>query len=271
MLMKKLPWIALLLVLLPSIVSAQCTSCGGGKSVIHARPANDLLWSDYDAPCGSRCGGCRTGNQGCLPPLRCVIPATARVIGRTFDFLIPCGPRSGHGCGLSCIGAGSGCSSCGLGGCGPMLPRWRNICYKQGLGGCSTCGGDGGYVDGEMIGEPTYHHPQHEVLPSPGPVPTPAAPSEAREPAAPTTSYRVVPKTLPSRPMTAAPAKRPANFASTAKPINKVANAGHVTTGTVRRESSVLKATAIEEEEVVVEAPRVTSSKGYGIPKNPLR
>lgn len=267
MLLKKLPWIAALFVLLPSVVSAQCASCGGGKTVLHPRPAHDLLWADYnEAPCGSGCGGCRTGNQGCLPPLRCVIPATARLIGRTFDFLIPCGPRSGHGCGVSCIGAGSGCSKCGLGGCGPMLPRWRNICHKQGVGGCSTCGGGGGYVDGEMIGEPTYQ----ETLPSPGPVPTPAGNVEP-EPAAPkTSSYKVVPKTLPSRPTTVA-AKRP-SYASTAKPAAKVANASHVTVASTRRESSVLKATAIEEDmEAAPVARPSTSSKGYGVPKNPLR
>ena len=37
------------------------------------------------------------------------VPFTLRNVIRTFDAIIPCGPRSGHGCGFCCIGAGSGC------------------------------------------------------------------------------------------------------------------------------------------------------------------
>lgn len=37
------------------------------------------------------------------------VPLTVRNMLRTLDCLIPAGPRSGHGNGLYCIGAGSGC------------------------------------------------------------------------------------------------------------------------------------------------------------------
>ncbi len=271
MLLKKLPWIAAVLILLPSLASAQC-ACGGGgggNSVMHSRPPADLLWSDYDAPgghgCGPRCGGCRVGNQGCLPPLRCVIPATARVIGRTFDFLLPCGPRSGHGCGISCIGAGSGCSSCGIGSCGPVFPRWRNICHKQGLGGCSTCGGDYG---GEMMGEPSYHH-QHETLTPPTPTPaapTPAAPAQARRSSQPS-QQRSMQMAPASRQVTTTTVKRP-TYTASAKPSVKVSNASHVST--TRRENSVLKAAAIEETEEEY-APTLRSVSSPSVPRNPLR
>lgn len=271
MLLKKLPWIAAVLMLLPSLASAQCACGGGGKSVMHARPAADLLWSDYEAPCGQscgpRCGGCRVGNQGCLPPLRCVIPATARVIGRTFDFLLPCGPRSGHGCGVSCIGAGSGCSSCGIGSCGPVFPRLRNICNKPGLSGCSTCGGDYG---GEMIGEPTYHHQQHETLTPPTPTPAapmPAVPAQARrsQPSQPRTmqmvpASRQVSSSTPSRP----------SYSISSKATVKVSNASHVAPTNARRESSVLKAAAIEETEEEY-APTLRKVSSQNVPRNPLR
>jgi hypothetical protein len=73
--------------------------------------------------------GCRVGRQqlGCYAQDSTAggVPLTLRNMVRTLDALIPCGPRSGHGCGITCIGAGSGC----LG-----LSCHRDIAY------CPLCG-----------------------------------------------------------------------------------------------------------------------------------
>lgn len=95
---------AMVLAALPAMAHAQTRS----PSVI--RPAAAELWADYGhtPDCGG-CGSCRRCCDPCCTPLLCIVPNTLRRIGRTLDCLLPCGPRSGHGCGISCIGAGSGC------------------------------------------------------------------------------------------------------------------------------------------------------------------
>src|SRR5262245_464375 len=104
---------AFVLLATPALAQDSCTSCAGRASVI--RPCSADLWSDYHHPDCGGCGHCARCCDPCCTPLICVIPNTLHKIGRTLDCLLPCGPRSGHGCGLSCVGAGSGCmpGACG--------------------------------------------------------------------------------------------------------------------------------------------------------------
>ena len=266
--------------------SAQCGCTSGSRTVIR-KPASELLWADYEAPCGVGCGsrlgcgggcggcGCRTGNQGCLPPLRCIVPNTLRTIGRALTCLVPCGPRSGHGCGISCIGAGSGCSSCGLGGCGPWFPRLRSGCAS----GCSTC--DAGYDSYTPEYSDAMNSPFQDD-PIPAPKPAPAPPAEARRPAARTQSFVTPPKTLPT-PSHATVTRKPANLTPVrqASTLARVPAGGKVTPvqhTVAKREASVLKRASLEEsdvEETSFEPAPVPSAKrtatNSGIPHNPLR
>ena len=134
--------------------------------------ASSMAWAQKPCPCSPRSAtvirpyypiyfpqplGCRVGRQqlGCYAQDSTAggVPLTLRNMVRTLDALIPCGPRSGHGCGFACIGAGSGC----LG-----LSCHRDIAY------CPLCGAPpfactcycGGCVDSPpsrpWIQEPTF-------------------------------------------------------------------------------------------------------------------
>jgi hypothetical protein len=106
---------AIVLAGLPALAWGQAPCGCSPRSASVIRPAAYGAWADYQpagyADCGG-CGGCSACCDPCCRPLLCIIPNTVRKIGRTLDCLLPCGPRSGHGCGISCIGAGSGCASC---------------------------------------------------------------------------------------------------------------------------------------------------------------
>ena len=272
--------------LVANSASAQCNCSAGSPS--SRSTASDLLWADYEAPGCGGCGrcGCRTGNQGCLPPLRCIIPNTLRTIGRALTCLVPCGPRSGHGCGVSCIGAGSGCSSCGIGscgGCGPLFPRFSG--YRN--SGCSSCSSCSSGCDSGSMGVPDsmvnpFHDDPVPTLPTPKPVP--AAPTAYRSASNNNPSF-TTPKTLSrSAPVTSArstsqpkPAARPAPIAKQAS-ATRVAPSQHLAANSAKKESSVLKRASLEETEsdsddAYYQPTKAVARKSSsnGIPRNPLR
>jgi hypothetical protein len=104
---------------LPALVWGQAPCGCSPRSGSVIRPAAYGAWADYETGGYHDGGGCASACcDPCCRPLLCIIPNTIRKIGRTLDCLLPCGPRSGHGCGITCIGAGSGCASVSCsGGC----------------------------------------------------------------------------------------------------------------------------------------------------------
>src|ERR1043165_8323046 len=92
----------LLLVPLTTFGQAPCKCSPRSPTVI--RPYFPVDYSAYQA---DRCRGIGRDHQlGCYAQNSTAggVPLTIRNVIRTLDVLIPCGPRSGHGCGLYCIG-----------------------------------------------------------------------------------------------------------------------------------------------------------------------
>ena len=93
------------IVLAPTLAHAQKPCECSPRSATVIRPYFPV---EYAGP-----GGCRVGREqlGAYAQNSTAggVPFTVRNMIRTLDCLFPCGPRSGHGCGIACIGAGSGC------------------------------------------------------------------------------------------------------------------------------------------------------------------
>ena len=97
------------LVLTPSLAWGQAPCKCSPRSASVVLPYFPVEYATYEGE--DSCRGCGPQHQpGCYAhrPIGGV-PLTLRNMFRTLDCLIPCGPRSGHGCGITCIGAGSGC------------------------------------------------------------------------------------------------------------------------------------------------------------------
>lgn len=243
--------IAAALVCLSAPANAQmpcsCATAARSHSVI--RPASAELWEDYGKhpDCGG-CGTCRRCCDPCCTPLVCVIPNTLRKIGRTLDCLLPCGPRSGHGCGLSCIGAGSGCMP---GYCG----RPGILCFNK----CADCGG-GEMVRGEVLTQPLREQPAH----------VPPQPPPAQE-------SRRMPSQVHSRTARATPppaTEEHAQEQEASRPVGSGVNHADHMAPVRKQPSSVLKRTSYEEEveeEEPPPAPIRWPRNMSVIPHNPLR
>lgn len=94
--------------LVPSLASAQAPCKCSPHSATIIRPYFPVEYPIYESPCH---GIGRQQQRGAYAVNSTAggVPFTVRNVLRTFDCLIPAGPRSGHGNGLYCIGAGSGC------------------------------------------------------------------------------------------------------------------------------------------------------------------
>src|SRR5436190_24211644 len=93
-----------MLALVPAVALAQAP-CAAKPPTKLIRPYFPVQYADpYCYPGGRPQHGAYTQNSTAGG-----VPFTLRNVIRTLDALIPCGPRSGHGCGITCIGAGSGC------------------------------------------------------------------------------------------------------------------------------------------------------------------
>jgi hypothetical protein len=93
-----------MLAILPEVVQAQAPCVAKPPSKI-IRPYFPIVYESPGCPPGGRYQrGAYAQNSTAGG-----VPFTVRNFIRTLDCLIPCGPRSGHGCGITCIGAGSGC------------------------------------------------------------------------------------------------------------------------------------------------------------------
>ncbi|HUE69912.1 MAG TPA: hypothetical protein VMP01_03400 [Pirellulaceae bacterium] len=239
--------VAAVLLSLPGLVQAQvsCSKCSH-SSVI--RPASADLWAGYEqAPDCGGCGICRRCCDPCCTPLLCVVPNTLRRIGRTLDCLLPCGPRSGHGCGISCIGAGSGC----MGGCGRPGIFHPNKC-------CDTGCGD--------IAPPMYKGPAGLESIPPAPQPSqetrraPAGSPHARTQSRQLTAGSVALKSTTTEP------------AASARPIGSgVSQAEHLAPVVNKKPASVLKRISYEEEISTPKARTNWPKAMDSIPHNPLR
>jgi hypothetical protein len=94
--------------LAPSLALAQAPCKCSPRSGTIIRPYFPVEYPIYETPCHG------VGRQHQRGPYAVNstpggVPFTVRNVLRTLDCLIPAGPRSGHGSGLYCIGAGSGC------------------------------------------------------------------------------------------------------------------------------------------------------------------
>ncbi len=102
---SKLIALATAIFLVPTLVLAQKPCPCSPRSATIIRPYFPV---EYSAD-----GNCRAGRQqlGAYAQNSTAggVPLTVRNFVRTLDCLVPCGPRSGHGCGITCYGAGSGC------------------------------------------------------------------------------------------------------------------------------------------------------------------
>lgn len=98
----------LALVLAPSLVSAQAPCKCSPRTPTKIHPYFPVEYPQYQQPCH---GPGRQQQRGAYAVNSTAggVPFTVRNVIRTLDCLIPVGPRSGHGSGLYCIGAGSGC------------------------------------------------------------------------------------------------------------------------------------------------------------------
>lgn len=241
---------AVLLSALPALANAQvgCSNCSHGRSPSVVRPASAELWAGYEThDCGG-CGSCRRCCDPCCTPLLCVVPNTLRRVGRALDCLLPCGPRSGHGCGISCIGAGSGC----MGGCGrPGI--FSPSCCDMGCGEIAPP-----MYRGPAHGEPLPQAPQPMQETRRAPAHSSYAQAQARQITAGTVALR-----QPARPA-----------ASAVRPIGSgVSRADHVApvVNKSRQPVSVLKRINYEEEIDSRPAKTPWPKAMDTIPHNPLR
>ncbi len=286
---RKLTWALMLLAsVVPTVTWAQAPCACSPRSASVIRPASHELWADYDMGGGQAYGGCNScrnyGNCGpglfcnpCRPPLACIIPNTLRKIGRSLDCLLPCGPRSGHGCGLSCIGAGSGCSSlscCGCNSCTNMAPHT------------------------EMIGSPFLDDPAPPAPPQPmtketrhqNPQPNRArsqsvlsaqASASKKSAAKPIATKIVASKPLTTKSVMTKPASTKVASKKVKATGTGVQTAEHVAPIVTKKQLSVLKKVSVETNLVPVEpAPlpeestrpsEPTKLLDFEIPHNPLR
>jgi hypothetical protein len=245
---------AAVLAAIPALAHAQvsCSSCATGRSASVIRPASAELWAGYQHPDCGGCGICPRCCDPCCTPLLCVVPNTLRRIGRTLDCLLPCGPRSGHGCGISCIGAGSGCMA---GACGRPGIFHPNKCCDMGCG---------------EVAPPMYRGPIGGDQPVP-----PEPPRETRQAPAASPYARLQERQLTA---SAVPLKGPSRTRASgaasgiAQPIGSgVSTADHVAPVVNRKPVSVLKRISYEEE---IEAAPVRTNWPKAmdaIPHNPLR
>ena len=230
------------LLAVPAIAHGQtsCAKCAHGSVI---RPASAELWAGYEqAPDCGGCGHCRRCCDPCCTPLLCVVPNTLRRIGCALDCLLPCGPRSGHGCGISCIGAGSGC----LGGCGRPGIFHPNKCCDTGCGEIAPpmYKGPAGL---ESI--PAAPQPSQETRRAPAG--SPYAQAQVRRVTEGTVALRSTPRSTTSR-----------SAVNTAEHLAPVVN---------KKPTSVLKRISYEEE-IETPAPRTNWPKAMdSIPHNPLR
>lgn len=244
---------AMVLVSLPALSHAQtsCSSCASARSHSVIRPASAELWAGYEqVDCGG-CGMCRRCCDPCCTPLLCVVPNTLRRVGRALDCLLPCGPRSGHGCGISCIGAGSGCMPGCCGRPGIFHPK----CCDMGCG---------------EVAPPMYRGPIGGELPTP---PEPA--KETRRPTGNSPFARMQSRHVPSdavalksSPRSAAPREEDREAPLVG---NGVSTAEHVAPIVNKKPASVLKRISYEED-VPSASARTNWPKNMDvIPHNPLR
>lgn len=246
--------VALVLAALPALAHGQhsCAGCTAkGPSVI--RPASAELWADYQqAPDCGGCGSCRRCCDPCCTPLLCIVPNTLRRIGRTLDCLLPCGPRSGHGCGLSCIGAGSGCMP---GVCGRPGIFHPNKCCDFGCG---------------EIAPPMSRGPLDAGPPVP---PEPMHETSNRAQSSPYAKSRMKKMTAGAVALKSPAAEGNFRPAADARPIGSgVENAGHVAPVVNKKPASVLKRISFEEEVEATPARSTNWPRNMdSIPHNPLR
>jgi len=154
--------LAVVLALGPSLASGQAPCKPGPRSPTVIRPYFPVEYAYYQG-------------DGCLPRKRTAggVPVTVRNMIRTLDCLIPCGPRSGHGCGITCIGAGSGC-----------LPGYshRDIMYCPTCGSkpfaCCCCVTSPSYALGGPIHHACQFDPCYEGVPTEAPLEAPGKKSQ---------------------------------------------------------------------------------------------
>ncbi len=246
--------VATVLLAMPALAQAQvsCSSCAHGRSVI--RPASAELWAGYEQTpdCGG-CGSCRRCCDPCCTPLLCIVPNTLRRVGRALDCLLPCGPRSGHGCGISCIGAGSGCMS---GACGRPGIFHPNKCCDMGCGEVAPP-----MYRGPVGGEPMPPAPQPAQETRRAPAGSTHARSQARQLTSGSVALHSGARTNAAR--TDAPALRPIG--------SGVNTAEHVAPVINRQPVSVLKRISYEEEIDATPARTNWPKAMDAIPHNPLR
>jgi hypothetical protein len=227
-----------------------CDSCTArAPSVI--RPASTDLWAGYEHPDCGGCGHCRRCCDPCCTPLLCVVPNTLRRIGRALDCLLPCGPHSGHGCGISCIGAGSGCMH---GACGRPGIFHPNKCCDMGCG---------------EVAPPMYRGPlSDEQLLPPEPM------RETRRATAPAAYSRQHERQLTESavPLKGLRASDSGTMSGVAQPIgNGVSTADHVAPVINRKPISVLKRISYEEEIETTPVQTAWPKAMTVVPHNPLR
>ena len=231
---------------LPALAWGQAPCGCSPRSGSVVRPAAYGAWAEYQ-PAGhydgggcNSCGSCAPACcDPCCRPLLCIIPNTIRKIGRTLDCLLPCGPRSGHGCGITCIGAGSGCSSISC------------------SGGCPSC-------SSPAMGNPFQ---DDEPLPMPKP-PKPQVQETRRQPSMKATRQIAVTSTADGR-MTNTRAATKSVLTRTAKPAEvDVSRANHVAPA-AKKSSFVVKRTSATVP--VSESTTQSARPSAAIPHNPLR
>jgi len=247
---------AALVATIPALARAEvsCSECATAHKPSVIRPASAELWAGYEQhpDCGG-CGICRRCCDPCCTPLLCVVPNTLRRIGRTLDCLLPCGPRSGHGCGICCIGAGSGCMP---GACGRPGIFHPNKCCDLGCG---------------EVAPPMYRGPvggDQPVAPEPpretrrAPIGGPAARAYERQ-----LTAAALPLKGPSR------TSESGTMSSVAQPIGSgLSTADHVAPVVNKKPTSVLKRISYEEEIETARPAKTPWPKAMDIvPHNPLR
>jgi hypothetical protein len=100
--------IALACCLAPSLAWGQAPCKCSPRSATIIRPYFPIEYPEYEPPCHG------IGRQQQRWPYTVNstaggVPISFRNAIRRLDCLIPAGPRSGHGAGITCFGAGSGC------------------------------------------------------------------------------------------------------------------------------------------------------------------
>ena len=166
--MKSLQFLLLAAFLLaPSLVRAQAPCQCSPRSATIVRPYFPVEYPDYPR-CRNGIGRQQQRGAYAVNSTAGGVPLTVRNMIRMLDCLIPCGPRSGHGCGIACIGAGSGC-----------LGRYcnRDITYCPFCGAppfsCNCCGnGQARYAPPAWLTHASQFEPCYEEEAPPAEQPT---------------------------------------------------------------------------------------------------